>query len=86
MTTLDALWEALAADIHANGYSVRDAIARHRPLIEAAVWDLAEEACAEVWFAPSEEAEHLTPVTSSTWLTWPTKRVSPSIDPDMDQI
>jgi len=47
MTTLDALWEALAADIHANGYSVRDAIARHRPLIEAAVWDLAEEACAE---------------------------------------
>jgi len=34
-TTLDAAWEALAADIHANGYSVRDAIARHRPLIEA---------------------------------------------------
>ena len=47
MTTLDALWEALAADIHANGYSVRDAIDRHRPTIEAAVWNLAEEACAE---------------------------------------
>jgi len=40
-TTLDAAWEALAADIHANGYSVRDAIARHRPLIEAAIWDAA---------------------------------------------
>jgi len=34
-TPLDAAWEALAADIHANGYSVRDAIARHRPPIEA---------------------------------------------------
>jgi len=34
-TPLDEAWEALAADIHAHGYSVRDAIARHRPLIEA---------------------------------------------------
>jgi hypothetical protein len=33
-TPLDVAWEALAADIHANGYSVRDAIARHRPPIE----------------------------------------------------
>jgi hypothetical protein len=32
---LDALWEALAADIHAHGYSVRDALAAHRLAIEA---------------------------------------------------
>jgi 5'-deoxynucleotidase YfbR-like HD superfamily hydrolase len=29
------VWEALARDIHANGNSVRDAIAKHRPAIEA---------------------------------------------------
>ena len=86
MTTLDALWEALWLALGNEDAGPAGIIARHRPLIEAAVWDLAEEACAEVWFAPSEEAEHLTPVTSSTWLRWPTKRVSPSIDPDMDPL
>mgnify|MGYP006264335607 CR=1 FL=1 len=35
MTELDEAWGALAVDIHSNGYSVRDAIAAHRPTIEA---------------------------------------------------
>jgi len=52
-TTLDAAWEALAADIHANGYSVRDAIARHRPLIEAAAHAPAEPAPLDApWLTP----------------------------------
>lgn len=45
--TLDDLWEAMAADVHAHGYSVRDALAEHRPAIEAEATRLALEDVAE---------------------------------------
>ena len=41
VTAADELWESLAADIHAHGYSVRDAISVHRAYIEQEARNLA---------------------------------------------
>jgi hypothetical protein len=46
-TALDVAWEALWLALGNEDAGPAGIIARHRPLIEAAVWDLAEEACAE---------------------------------------